>query len=80
MVHSFEFDYAFGIIKLFFLCCITEKYTSPPPVASTACAVAHIKPHSSGEALSENFIPTTICTTDAPTGTHGGPPGRGVNG
>ena len=29
-VHSFEFDYAEGIIKLFFLCCITEKYTSPP--------------------------------------------------
>ena len=28
LVHSFEFDYASGIIKLFFLCCITEKYTS----------------------------------------------------
>ena len=26
------------------------------------------------------FIPRTICTADAPTGTHGGPPGRGVNG
>ena len=39
---------------------------------------ARIKPHPNGEALSENLIPRTICTTDAPTGTHGGPPGRGV--
>ena len=40
----------------------------------------YIKLHPNGEALSENFIPRTICTADAPTGTHGGPPGRGVNG
>ena len=39
---------------------------------------AHIKPHPSSEALSENFIPTAICTADAPTGTHFRPPGRGV--
>ena len=40
----------------------------------------YITLHPNGEALSENFIPRTICTADAPTGTHGGPPGRGVNG
>ena len=39
-----------------------------------------INPHPSGEALSENLIPTAICTTDAPTGTYFRPPGRGVNG
>ena len=36
LVHSFEFDYAFGIIKLFFLCCITEKYTSNTSEFATA--------------------------------------------
>ena len=38
---------------------------------------AHIKLHFNGEALSENFIPTAICTADAPTGTHGGAAGAG---
>ena len=38
LVHSFEFDYAFGIIKLFFLCCITEKYTSISSEFATAAA------------------------------------------
>ena len=41
---------------------------------------APIKPHSSGEALSRDFILRTICTADVPTGTHFRPPGRGVNG
>ena len=41
---------------------------------------ALIKPYPNGEALSENFIPRTICTADAPTGTYFRPPGRGVNG
>ena len=39
---------------------------------------AHIKLHSNGEAIFENFIPTAICTADVPTGMHFRPPGRGV--